>query len=303
MKSVVSPRIVLSCLLIIFTGCVDMSTRMKPLREVGGWARSERPRKVNRRNIFDYMNGAGELYLAYSFVSLDVWSYTCGEEPGIVLEVYEMEHSPDAFGVLSFDLRGEEVGIGQRSAYAAGLLRFWKGRHFVRILAEAETPATRAAVLEIGRDLAAQLPGEGTLPGLVARLPQDGLLPDSIHYFHTRICLDYFYYLADDNILKLSAKTNAVIADYETPSGAARLMAVEYDSEESSIKAWETFHGEYLNQNPPEEEETDSQKIEGEQWVSSQREGKLVLIVFEGKNKKECEELLRRATSSLLQGG
>jgi len=280
-----------------------MALKHKPLKTVDAWVRSERPRKVNRNNIFDYMDGAGELYLAYSFVGLDVWKYDKPEEPDILLEVYEMGDSPEAFGVLSFELSGDEVGIGQKSLYAAGLLRFWKGKYFVRVLADAETSAAKAAVLKIGKDLAAGLPGKGAPPELVVKLPEKGLLEESTHYFHKKICLDYFYYLADQNILNLDENTNAVIADYETPSGQAKLLAVEYDSEASSLRAWESFHASYLNQPPPESGVIDSKKIEGEQWVCSRREGNLLLIAFEGKSQKDCEKLLGKVTKNLAQGG
>ncbi len=280
-----------------------MAVKREPPKEVEGWVRSERAKKVNPSNIFDYMDGAGELYLAYSFVVLDVWKYKKGGEPDILLEVYKMGNSPDAFGVLSFDFAGDEAGIGQKSLYAAGLLRFWKGKYFVRVLAEAETPAAKKAVLAIGKELAVAFPGKGSLPELVARLPEKGLLAESVHYFHKKICLDYFYYLADDNILNLDEDTNVVMADYRTPSGQAKLLAVQYDSEASSLEAWKSFHASYLNQQPPESGAIDSKKIEGEQWVCSQREENLLLITFEGKSQKDCERLVGKVTNNLAQGG
>ena len=272
-------------------------------QDVHGWARAERPRRVTSNNIFDYMDGAGELYLAYAFVGLDVWKYTRAESPEIVVEIYEMDNSPDAFGVLSFDLGGEEVGIGQKSVYGAGLLRFWQGRHFVRILAEVETPESKAAVLEIGKRIAGDLPGGGSVPELVVRLPEAGLLPESVHYFHTKMCLDYFYYLADDNILNLSKKTNAVMADYRTNSDKYKLLVVQYESDGSCAEASGSFHTLYLKEEPPEEGVIRSKEIEGGQWVSSLRNRTLLYIVFEGKSQEESEELLRRAASSLTQGG
>ncbi|MDP2898754.1 MAG: hypothetical protein Q8Q12_19625 [bacterium] len=272
-------------------------------REVNGWVRTEHPRRVTAANIFDYMDGAGELYLAYAFVGLDVWKFTRAEAPEILVEIYEMGNSADAFGVLSFDLGGEEVGVGQKSVYGAGLLRFWQGRHFARILAEAETPEAKAALLDIGKSVASDLPGGGTLPELVVRLPEAGLLPESVHYFHRKMCLDYFYYLADDNILNLNKETNAVIADYRTASGKAKLLAVEYDPGDSCAEASRSFHAVYLKQWPPGDGAIRSNEIEGAQWVSSLRNANLLLIVFEGESQKDCEELLQAAVSSLTQGG
>jgi len=272
-------------------------------REVNGWVRTEHPRRVTAANIFDYMDGAGELYLAYAFVGLDVWKFTRAEAPEILVEIYEMGNSADAFGVLSFDLGGEEVGVGQKSVYGAGLLRFWQGRHFARILAEAETPDAKAALLKVGRSIASDLPGAGTLPELVVRLPEAGLLPESVHYFHRKMCLDYFYYLADDNILNLNKETNAVIADYRTASGKAKLLVVQYDSSDSCAEASKSFHAVYLRKGLPEAGAIRSNEIEGGQWVSSLRNANLLLIVFEGESQKDCEELLQAAVSSLTQGG
>ncbi len=279
-----------------------MTVSKEPPRNVDGWVRSERPRKVNRNNIFDYMDGAGELYLAYSFVGLEVWNYKRPGQPNILLEIYEMQNPADAFGVLSFDLQGEEVGIGQKSVYGAGLLRFWKGRQFVRILADPETPAAKVAVLKVGRSVAAQLPGKGTLPELVEKLPQKGLVPESTRYFHKKTCLDYFYYLADKNILNLDEKTNAVLADYTTASGQARLLVVEYGSEAASGKALKSFYATYLKVEPPKLDTIDSNQIEGEQWVCTQRSGKLLLIVLDGKSRQECEQVLHEALSSMMKG-
>jgi len=284
-------------------GGLNMAGKVSPPKIVDGWIRSQRPKKVDRRNIFDYMDGAGELYLAYSFIGLEVWTYRKPDEPDILLEAYEMADSTEAFGVLSFDLSGEGVEIGEKSAYAAGLLRFWKGKFFVRVLADPETPSSKKAVMKIGKELAAGLPGKSLMPQLVGKLPEKGLLRGSIHYFHKKVCLDYFYYLAEENILQLDEKTNAVIADYRTPSGQSKLLAVEYASEAASLKAWESFHASYLNQEPPGSSVTDSRKIEGEQWVCSRREAKLLLIAFEGKDQKDCEELLRQATENLVRGG
>ena len=280
-----------------------MAVRKEPPKKVSGWVRTERPRRVTADNIFDYMDGAGELYLAYAFIGLDVWKYTRAEAPEILVEIYEMGNSADAFGVLSFDLGGEEVGVGQKSVYGAGLLRFWQGRHFARILAEAETPEAKAALLEVGRSIASDLPGAGTLPELVVRLPEAGLPPESVHYFHKKMCLDYFYYLADANILNLGEKTNAVIADYRTASGKAKLLVVEYDSSDSCAEASKSFHAAYLKEEPPAAGVIPSNEIEGGQWVSSLRNANLLLIVFEGESQKDCEELLQQAASSLTQGG
>ena len=41
--------------------------------------RSDEPRRITEETIFDYMDGAGELYLAYRFGHLDVYVYAAPE--------------------------------------------------------------------------------------------------------------------------------------------------------------------------------------------------------------------------------
>ena len=52
------------------------------------WTRSNSVRIIDSRNIFDYMDGAGELYLAYRFDRLEVYEYTADQEDNIMVEVY-----------------------------------------------------------------------------------------------------------------------------------------------------------------------------------------------------------------------
>jgi len=47
---------------------------------IDGWKLDGSPKKITRENIFDYMDGGGELYLAYKFNQLLVWSYQAAKE-------------------------------------------------------------------------------------------------------------------------------------------------------------------------------------------------------------------------------
>jgi hypothetical protein len=81
-------------------------------KTVGVWTRPESPRLINSKNIFEYMNGAGELYLGYRFHHLEVFVYSSDGQDNILVELYFMETSDDAFGLLSLDWGGEPVSFG-----------------------------------------------------------------------------------------------------------------------------------------------------------------------------------------------
>jgi hypothetical protein len=85
-------------------------------RTLGAWTRSDSAEIIDESNIFDYMNGAGELYLAYRFDHLDVYEYTSEQQDDILVEVYVMHTSDDAFGLLSLDWGGEPATFSPSDA-------------------------------------------------------------------------------------------------------------------------------------------------------------------------------------------
>ena len=138
-------------------------------KTVGVWNRPDSPRIINSKNIFKYMNGAGELYLGYRFRHLEVFDYTSADQGNILVELYFMESPDDAFGLLSLDWGGEPVSFdgspaaisnqsftaSTRALYGGGLLRLWSDDIYARIMAERETPASKEAVLALGKAIAA----------------------------------------------------------------------------------------------------------------------------------------------------
>jgi len=107
-------------------------------QEVQGWNADGEDKVFTRQTIFDYMDGGGEIYLAYDFQRLLTREYARENAPRIVAEVYQMASSGDAYGIFTHDTDGQPVSVGQSALYSPGLLRFWKHRFFVRLQAEDE---------------------------------------------------------------------------------------------------------------------------------------------------------------------
>ncbi|MEE8554159.1 MAG: DUF6599 family protein, partial [Desulfobacterales bacterium] len=78
-------------------------------KTIGAWTRSDSAQTIDSTSIFKYMNGAGELYLSYGFNHLEVYEYTADNQKNILVELYYMKTSDDAFGLLSLDWGGEPV--------------------------------------------------------------------------------------------------------------------------------------------------------------------------------------------------
>ena len=126
--------------------------------EFEGWKWDEKEMKYDSKTLFDYIDGAAELYLAYGFQSLSVRRLVKSSQPPITVELYEMASSEDAYGVFSFERQDEDIGIGQGSEFGGGLLRFWKGRYFVSIYSDGEGMEVESTTLKMGRGRQIQSP-------------------------------------------------------------------------------------------------------------------------------------------------
>lgn len=267
-------------------------------QQASGWTAAGKVQTFGRRSLYDYMNGAGELYLAYGFQRLYVREYVRPGGPRIVAEAYEMRSSEDAHGVFSHDREGAGVGIGQGNTYGAGLLRFWKGAWYVRILAERETPESRAAVLAIGRALAEPV-ADGPLPSILERLPAEDLDRSTIRTFHTHFSLSSIHYLADDNLLGLSPRTDAVLAAYRRGGEKLLLLLVRYKNPQQAEAAYRSFNRVYLKDQPPPDGPRRIARVEEGTHVGALLKGRFVAVVLDAKSAAACGRLLEDAARGL----
>ena len=123
--------------------------------EMDGWKVSEGPDDYNPQTAFKYMDGAAELFLAYNMKALTVLRYEKPGRPAITAEIYQMGSGEDAYGLFYFESDDPGAGIGQGSEFGGGLLRFWKGFHFVSIYGENTGADVEATTLHIGQSIAA----------------------------------------------------------------------------------------------------------------------------------------------------
>jgi len=85
--------------------------------EIYGWKAQGEVEIYDRETIFDYIDGAGEIYLLYGFRKVMVFHLAKVDQPTIVVEIFDMGSAEDAFGVFSHAREGEEIGVGQGSEY------------------------------------------------------------------------------------------------------------------------------------------------------------------------------------------
>ncbi len=242
------------------------------------------------KTIFGYINGGAEVYNAYNMRACLSRRYTHPGQPSIVLDIFDMGSSSDAFGVFTHDTDGDVLDIGQDSRFRPGWLSFWKSRFFVSIYMEEETTAAENAVKALGRLVAAQISKDGIKPHLLSFLPLIGLEPKNIRYLYHPTVLNYHYYLSDQNLLHISPETRVVLARYQRQKEQALLFLAIYDDPQTAIRSHTNFLKYYI----PEADETHTALLENGKWSVASLKGELLAIVLEADSREFAYSLISR---------
>lgn len=261
--------------------------------KIRGWKAQGEVEVYDRETIFDYIDGAGEIYRSYGFRELAVVRVSKAGQPDIIIELFDMGTPEDAYGVFTHSGGGKEVGMGQGSDYRKGLLCFWKSNFFVCLQTEQETPESKEVLFDLARKIDGNITTTGAKPELLSCLPDEGRQRQSIRYFHIHSSLNYHYFLSDQNILKLDRRTEAVLARY-TPD-QCYLLCVRYRSSELAKEAFDSFVNAYI----PEAKESGIAQIDNGKWVAAEREREFIVVVFDAPTSSFAQDLLRAVRSRL----
>ena len=284
---------------------------------VGVWNLAGPAKRVEPGAIFDYMDGAGEMYLGYRFKALDVYQYKSAAQDEILVELYWMETSDDAWGLLSGDWGGEPVELKPahdngshreiRALYGAGLFRVWSGNLYARVLAYQETDVSKPAVLEIGKAIVAGR-AESRSPLLAKVLPSTvgnrfSLRSDRIVFLRSHLVLNSVYFLSQENLLDLGLECELAAATYRREDGASaakpvRVLLVRYANQEAAEKALRHFQRVYLSGKPILPGNSGAAAIE-DGWVGFVLSGRGLGLVFEAPDEVSAHLFLENSKRAL----
>mgnify|MGYP001563980137 CR=1 FL=1 len=149
--------------------------------------------------------------------------------------------------------------------------------------------------------LAAGLLASASLPGLAqgagrARdiLPAEGLVASSVVGIRDQAALNAHYYLADEAVLGLGRKTDAVLARYRAKAGEALLLVVAYPSPGEAKQVYERFGRDFFSEAFDPSSARVVEMIETGDWAGAVRKGSFLIIVLEAPDRTGCDSLLRR---------
>ncbi len=268
------PMIALLSLAVLTSGCRGRKDAMdlEALIPAGvaGWTAGD-VTPYDTQTIFEYMDGAGELFLSYAYRGMLVRRF---ERDGneLTAEIYDMGVPADAYGIFSRFRSGESLDIGSGACSVRDHLNFWKGRFFVSIFALADEAGVRDEIFALGRTVADRIAEEAPLPGLVQRLPSENRDPDSVRFFHRHTDLNRYYFVSDTNILALDETTDAALAAYERGEEYSFLLLVRYADTDLASRVAAAFRAAWM----PEAGSDGIVQVEDGRWSAVAVQGEVL---------------------------
>jgi len=156
----------------------------------------------NPDDLYNYINGAADLYLNYNFVELKLQRYKGNAEQSLTIEIYRHSNNLTAFGIYSSERpsEGNWVDIGAQGYYEGEILNFYKGQYYIKIMAY-KIENAEDFLKNTAKIVDENLEGENELPILLKSFPEKGKIEHSEKYIHK-------------NFLGYESLSGAFTADY-----------------------------------------------------------------------------------------
>jgi len=166
-------RIIIGILLFMFFGSVFAQDLTLP--ELKGFKKALNYPVFGPDNLWDFIDGAAENYLAYGFVDLHVAEYKKGKNV-IKLEVYRHKDNVMAFGIYSTERSPSFrfINLGSQGYDADGSINFFKGDYYVKIRTYSKSEKILNSEESLAREVAGMIPGDSKMPAVLSQFPDEG---------------------------------------------------------------------------------------------------------------------------------
>ena len=126
--------------------------------------------------LWDYIDGGAEVYLDYGVVETATVSFARpgAALPAVTVDLHRMNTPKEAFGIFGRESGpGLDAPLGPGSSWQNGLMSFWHGPYYARLVSE----MPRDSTLAIANALRALLPNSDDSLPMLALFPEEGRLP------------------------------------------------------------------------------------------------------------------------------
>lgn len=155
--------------------CGSLFSQELSLPELNGYKKVMNYPVFTPENLWDFINGAADTYLAYGFVDLHVAEYKKGKNV-IKLEIYRHADPTLAFGIYSTERSPSFrfINLGAQGYTAEESINFFKGDYYVKIRTYSKNEKTIHDAQTLASRVSEMLPGETAMPAVLSQFPEEG---------------------------------------------------------------------------------------------------------------------------------
>jgi len=184
--------------------------------EIKGWKQSGEIQTFIPKTLFEYINGAADLYLMYDFQELKVAEYLNEKKASVIIDIYRHKTPTHSFGIYSQERhpKANFINVGAQGYIEEEILNFMAGPYYVKITGYKIESGGREVLISFAKKVLENLGEKGTLPTLLNSFPRDGKVKNSEKFINK-------------NFLGYAFLHSAFTADYELSGRKFKLFVIE----------------------------------------------------------------------------
>jgi hypothetical protein len=198
--------------------------------EIARWKQSDEIQIFSPKNLYDYIDGAADLYLKYDFQELKVAEYQNDQKASVTIEVYSHKTPIHAFGIYSQERlsNANYIEVGAQGYSEKGILNFLIADYYVKMSSVDVGSEDQEILLAFAKKIAGNFGEKGSLPSILSTFPRAGEKKNS-EKFIAREFLGYSFF------------HSAFTADYELSGKKFKLFLIEGTDQKDCLNMIQTY--------------------------------------------------------------
>jgi len=202
--------------LIIFLSVPGAEAKDFRFPEIKGWKQSAEIQTFIPKNLYEYINGAADLYLMYDFQELKSAEYVNEKKASVIVDVYRHKTPIHAFGIYSQERLSDAnfINIGAQGYVEKNVLNFLTGSYYVKLNSFNTGAEDEEILLAFAKKVSESLGERGKLPSILSSFPIEGKKKNSEKFINK-------------NFLGYAFLHSAFTADYDVSGTKFKLFVIE----------------------------------------------------------------------------
>lgn len=206
---------------VLFMRVPALGAKTVEFPEMSGWKKDGKTQVFSPKTLYEYINGAADLYLACEFQDLYVTEYKGEKKAAVTVEVYRHADPTQAFGIYSQERLANAMflDIGAQGYHEPNVLNFLTGPYYVKINGFNTGEDDERVLTPFAKKMEEILGGKTSLPPILSSFPAEGKKKNTEKFI-------------SKNFLGYSFLHSGYTADYEVSGKKFKVFVIEGKSPE-----------------------------------------------------------------------